>query len=60
MSSGNASVAEVRRRVPGSRKGFAVVFRLRAARAGPARVGFLPARWSASTIVHATVMPYQW
>jgi hypothetical protein len=49
----------VRSRVPGSRNGFAVVFRLLAARSRLARVRFFPARWRVSTIVQATVMPYQ-
>jgi hypothetical protein len=33
---------------------------VRAARSTLARVGSAPARRSTSTIVHATVMPYQW
>jgi hypothetical protein len=39
--------------------GLAVVSMLCAARRSPARVRFFPARLSVSTIVHATVMPYQ-
>ena len=45
--------------MPGSMNGFAVVSRLCAAFSRPARVRFLPALRSVSTIVHATVIPYQ-